>query len=277
MATKNRHMFELRLGKLGLILFVCGMSVLLFSMFLLGIVVGKHMDAFPERFSPGIADMIRSAFTSSAPEARKVKPSTEAAKTDLPAEGEENFDLTFYDTLGGKRGRAQAAKAADAIKAQPSEASEPVTASTGEMVLPKPFPKASGGAVGDAVPPVSGIDVKKKEPLTGKKTAVESPSGIPETASTKKASEAGNAAVKGYYEIQVAAHQDQKKAERMAEKLKPLGFAPRVVEKDLPGKGKWYRVIVAGFETKAKAKEAADRIDGKIRGVKCAIRSSGKE
>jgi hypothetical protein len=60
-------------------------------------------------------------------------------------------------------------------------------------------------------------------------------------------------------------------------KLKPLGLAPRVVEKDIPGKGKWYRVIVSGFETKAKARAAADRIDEKIRGVKCAIRSTGKE
>jgi hypothetical protein len=50
-----------------------------------------------------------------------------------------------------------------------------------------------------------------------------------------------------------------------------------VVEKDLPGKGKWFRVMVVGFETRAKAKAAADRIDGKIRGVKCAIRSTGKE
>ncbi len=54
MAAKNRRMFELRLGKLGLILFIGGMSLLLFSMFLLGVVVGKHMEAYPERYSSGL-------------------------------------------------------------------------------------------------------------------------------------------------------------------------------------------------------------------------------
>jgi hypothetical protein len=35
-------------------------------------------------------------------------------------------------------------------------------------------------------------------------------------------------------------------------------------------------VIVGGFENREKAKATADRIAGKVRGVKCVIRSSGK-
>ncbi len=32
---------------------------MLFSMFLLGIIVGKHMEAYPERYSSGMAELIR--------------------------------------------------------------------------------------------------------------------------------------------------------------------------------------------------------------------------
>jgi cell division septation protein DedD len=60
----------------------------------------------------------------------------------------------------------------------------------------------------------------------------------------------------------------------MMEKLSPLGFTSRVVMKELPVKGTWFRVIVGGFENREKAKAAADQIAGKIRGVKCVIRSS---
>jgi hypothetical protein len=80
MAVKNRRMFELKLGKLGLILFVGGMSLLLFSMFFLGIVVGKHMEAYPERFSSGAAGLIGDRLFSSAPQTGKAAPSADAGK-----------------------------------------------------------------------------------------------------------------------------------------------------------------------------------------------------
>jgi cell division septation protein DedD len=276
MAAKNRHMFELRLGKLGLILFVGGMSLLLFSMFFLGIVVGKHMEAYPERFSPGVAELIRDRLFASAPQTGKAAPSTEAGKRDVPAGGEESFGLTFYETLGGKKGGAQAAKTAGAVKDQPPETSAPIPVPTGKPALPEPSAGSAGGAVGNMAPPVSGGDGKKTNPLPEKKAAMESgakvsaamPAGIP--------TDGRATPEKGRFEIQVAAYQESRKAEQMMEKLSPLGFTSRVVMKELPGKGRWFRVIVVGFENREKAKAAADRIAGKIRGVNCVIRSSGK-
>jgi len=117
-------MFELRLGKLGLILFIGGMSLLLFSMFFLGIVVGKHMEAYPERFSSGAAGLIRDRLFVSAPQTGKANPPAEAGKQDELAGGEENFGLTFYDTLGGKKGGMAAGKTVGA-KDQPPEKSTP--------------------------------------------------------------------------------------------------------------------------------------------------------
>ena len=80
----------------------------------------------------------------------------------------------------------------------------------------------------------------------------------------------------GRFQIQVAAYQESGKADQVAQKLMSLGFASQVMMKDLPGKGRWFRVIVGGFKTREKAKAAADRITGKIRGVKCVILSSAK-
>jgi cell division septation protein DedD len=278
MAAKNRHMFELRLGKLGLILFVCGMSLLLFSMFFLGIVVGKHMEAYPERFSPGVAELIRDRLFASAPQTGKAAPSAEAGKRDVPAGGEESFGLTFYETLGGKKGGAQAAKTTGAVKDQPPETSAPVPVPTGKPALPAPAAGSAGGAVGNTDLPVPGRegDGKKSTPLPEKKAAMESgtkvsaamPAGIPADGRTTLE--------KGRFEIQVAAYQESRKAEQMMEKLGPLGFASRVVMKELPGKGRWFRVIVGGFENREKAKVAADQIAGKIRDVKCVVRPSGK-
>ena len=271
-------MFELKLGKLGLILFIGGMSLLLFSMFFLGIIVGKHMEAYPERFSPGMAELIRDRLFASAPQTGKAAPSTEAGKRDVPAGGEESFGLTFYETLGGKKGGTQAAKKAGAAKDQPPETSAPVSVPTGKPSLPEPSAGSAGGAVGHTDLPVPGRegDGKKTNPLPEKKAAMESGAKVSAAMPVGIPTDGRAIPEKGRFQIQVAAYQESRKAEQMMEKLSPMGFASRVVMKDLPGKGRWFRVIVGGFENREKAKAAADQIAGKIRGVKCVILSSGK-
>jgi len=49
--SKNVHAFELKLGKRALILFVIGMSCLLFIVFLFGVTIGKNIDTYPEKYS----------------------------------------------------------------------------------------------------------------------------------------------------------------------------------------------------------------------------------
>ena len=269
-------MFELRLGKLGLILFIGGMSLLLFSMFFLGIVVGKQMEAYPERFSSGAIGLIRDRLFVSTPQAGKATPSAsvEAAKRDEPAGGEENFGLTFYDTLGGNKGRA-AGNTVGAMEDQLSEKSAPFPVVTGKPPLSEPSAVSSAGVVGNMAAPVGGGDGKKPNPLPERKPAADSGSMIPVAIPTGVAAGREGIPGEGRFEIQVAAYQDRQKAEQTSEKLKPLGFGSRVVMKDLPGKGRWFRVIVGGFENREKAKAASDQIAGKIRGAQCVIRSAG--
>jgi len=278
MAAKNRRTFELTLGKLGLILFIGGISLLLFSMFLLGIVVGKHMEAYPERYSAGMAEMIYDRLFASAPQRGKMPPSAESDAKSEPAGGEEGFGLTFYDTLAGKKGGTPTGKTAGALKDMPLETSAPPPALTGKPVMTAPSAASAGGTIGNPDLPVPGREggEKKTNPLPGKKAAMESGAKVSAAMPAGMAPDGGATPEKGRFEIQVAAYQESRKAEQMIEKLSPLGFAARVVMKELPGKGTWFRVIVGGFENREKAKAAADQIAGKIRGVKCVIRSSGK-
>lgn len=271
-------MFELRLGKLGLILFIVGMSLLLFSMFFLGILVGKHMEAYPERFSPGVAGLIRDRLFASAPQTDEAAPSAQAGKRDVPAGGEESFGLTFYETLGGKKGGTQAAKTAGAVKDLPPETSAPVSVPTGKAALSEPSAGSAGGAVGNTDLPAPGREGggKKTYPLSEKKAAMEPGTKVSAAKPVGMPADGRAAPEKGRFQIQVAAYQESGKAEKMMEKLGPLGFSSRVAMVDLPGKGRWFRVIVGGFESRKKAKKAADQIAGKIRGVKCVILSSLK-
>jgi cell division septation protein DedD len=58
MTSKNVRVFELKLGKRALILFIAGMSCLLFVVFLFGVTVGKDIDTYPEKYSRGFRGMM---------------------------------------------------------------------------------------------------------------------------------------------------------------------------------------------------------------------------
>jgi cell division protein FtsN len=255
-------MFELRLGKPGLILFICGMSLLLFSMFLLGIVVGKHMDAYPERYSPGIPELIRGPLLGSAPKAETVSPqSMKEGEKNEPDGGDEKFGLTFFDTLGGKKGGTPAGIPDGAEKDRPPGTSATPAGPAESPAMSGASTSTPGIASGKTAVPVPGreeVGKKQAPPAEGAPAA--------ETAAQGK----------GRYEIQAGAYRETKKAEQLVQKISSLGFSVRVVTKELPGKGRWFRVIVGGFESRAKAREAADKLAGKISGLKCVIRPSGR-
>jgi cell division protein FtsN len=58
MASKNVRVFELKLSKRALILFILGMSCLLFVVFLFGVTVGKNIDTYPEKYSRGFGGVM---------------------------------------------------------------------------------------------------------------------------------------------------------------------------------------------------------------------------
>ena len=268
MAMKNRRIFELRLGKVGLLLFICGMSLLLFSSFLIGVVVGKHMEAYPERYSSGLTELIRD---------RMLASPTKAGEKDVQEVREEKFGLTFYETLGGEKGGAAVGGRNGDAKSKtaevpPSQVVPPADVPGADAPAP-----ASGEAASKTAPTVPTAEGALKKPpppaerQTGEAGAQKPPiAPVPATPKVKVEAPADT----GRFEIQAAAYREKKQAEQLAKKLTDLGFSAHVVTKDLPEKGRWYRVVAGGFESREKATEAAGQMAGKIRGLNCVIRAT---
>lgn len=103
MAANNVKRFEFRLGKWGLTLFAGGMSLLVFFAFLFGVRVGKEIDAYPEKYSWGIAKQLlgMAGLAENGGRAKTVVAVREAGK-DRPANENAEYDLSFYDTLSRK-------------------------------------------------------------------------------------------------------------------------------------------------------------------------------
>jgi len=76
--------------------------------------------------------------------------------------------------------------------------------------------------------------------------------------------------------VQVGSYRDKDKAEQVASKLKSLGYAPRLVPMELPGKGKWYRLTIGGFASHDKAAEAVTIVGKNVGGSKGFIRPEGE-
>lgn len=269
MTVKNRRVFELRLGKVGLIVFISGMSVMLFSMFLLGIIVGKHMEAYPEQYSSGMAELIRDRILAAVSKQEKGASLAEDEEKNGPAGGGADFGLTFYDTLGGKKGGAAAGVQTGAAIHKPSDTPVKQPSPSGSVAETRSPLAMRGETMGETAPPVPAGEGEgaKPNPRPGGTTARENGMRNPPAGETKLQG-------KGRFEVQVAAYREKSQAEQLAKKIAAIGFSPRVVMKELPEKGRWFRVIVGGFESRGAAQEAAGKMTGKIRGLKFVIRSS---
>ena len=223
MTVKNRRVFELRLGKVGLIVFISGMSVMLFSMFLLGIIIGKHMEAYPERYSSGITDLIRDGLLAAVSKQEKVaSPAADQEKKDAPAGEGADFGLTFYDTLGGKKGGAVAGAQTGAAKYKTSDISAEQASPAGSAAETGSPMAMHGGTTGETAPPVRVGE--------GEGAGMNPPrGGAPAREGGRQKPPEGETELqgKGRFEVQVAAYRERSQAEQLVKKIAANGiFAP---------------------------------------------------
>jgi cell division septation protein DedD len=277
MTVKNRRLFELRLGKLGLVLFGCGMSLLMFTCFLMGLMVGKNMDAYPERYATGIPEMIRDRWLSAfARDDKAALLAAERKKSDDLENDKGEFGLTFYRTLGGEKEGTSDNSTADVrgkIKETSPDKAIPRANPTGTAAPSLTSVEGVSNKTGQR--PQTGEDNPKKQIPEALLAARESGGQEPSVSPTPKSKTDGEApSGKGRFEIQAAAYREKRQAEQMVKKIMALGFSPYTVAKQIPEKGLWHRVIVGGFENREKAKEAAAQITDKVGGLRCVIRAS---
>jgi DedD protein len=273
MTVKNRRVFELRLGKLGLTLFIGGMSLLLFSFFLIGVVVGKNLETYPERYSTGIAELIGNRLFTIQPQAGKTAlPEAEPAAKEEPAGQDAEVVPTGSEPPGGKKGMIAPEGPPATVEEKAAEADARQTLPSGGALRPEKAPPASVVGETHRLPPGAEREgaAKKAVPVPEGKPAVDS--GV------KKPTVAEIAAPpQGGYEIQAAAYRERAQADQLVKKFADSGFSSQVVAKEIPGKGQWFRVIIGGFENREKAQAAADQLTGKVRGLKCVIRPALKK
>jgi|GEM_PF-176543 len=281
MVTKNRRAVELKLGKLGLLLFVGGMSALLFSAFLLGLLVGEHLDAYPERYPDGLVDLVRGRFSglALAPQKQTAPPAGEERANSGGHVSEEGaFDLTFYKTLGDKKNgndNSEDPEISDGVKSGRAVAA--AVPSTKNNPLSDKTPPPVGGVSGNAATAKSALANRVSGGETGKPVLPEqkklhAESAFPESSPLPGGADSEKTVKKGNFQVQVAAYRDVNQAKKMEKRLKSLGFTVMTVPKDIPGKGRWLRVIAIDFANRQKAESAAVQIAGKIKGVQCIIR-----
>ena len=113
----------------------------------------------------------------------------------------------------------------------------------------------------------------KNQPLTEKKMVETPPPQIdlPQPKIEAKEVDAPVAASKQSFIIQAESLKDKAKATQIHKTVAKLGYPSKIVKVDIKGKGTWYRVIATGFETKAQAQAAADKITQKTK-TNCIIR-----
>ncbi len=103
MRPQRMKEFEFRLGKLGLVLFVIGISFLLFLTFVTGVMVGVNMEGNPDQISQGIPGIIKQKVGRSQPgETGEAEKGEEGKKGGAADKGD--FKLTFFDTLSKGKG-----------------------------------------------------------------------------------------------------------------------------------------------------------------------------
>lgn len=253
MAIRNQKNFELRLGRQGILLFVTGMSVLLFAVFIFGIMVGIHIDAYPEKIAQ-ILPAIISRQLHHPPataekivvvrEETKVPPAAEAsiAVAPLPDPFVAKEDLP-KETAGGEEMKADLAVTPAAVGKTPGTPPIPVAVKEQRApVKPSVNVPVEKNPVSNARPPASKADAGDSASIAGRK-----------------------------YLVQVASFKSQHAAKQFSNKIKPLGFKPRVAMVELPQKGKWFRVIIDGFVSRDEAKKAIGVLEKNIKGLNSVV------
>lgn len=239
--AKNTRKFQFVLGRTGFIAFILGMAALVVVFFLLGIKMGAYLDTYPEKLAS------------------------------LP------FEVVRY--LGLDEESRQASKEQAALlaeKRQPplqeadrkQEPGQQTAESTGAPV--NTGENTTGNLLQKQVvqPPAETINSPTNPPVVrGSEVAMPVPAMNLEAAKPKV-----EPAVN--YLIQVVAFREMEKARRYSEEINRIGYKSEVESFEQADSGAWFRVVIRNFETAEAARKVASRLNERLKGVNCVVRTS---
>lgn len=242
MGSGNVKKFELKLERTGVIIIVIGMTILLVLSFIVGVGVGKNIDDYPGKIS-SFPQRVLALFWRPAKIVEQPQPAEVKQMKPKPEEG--NMDLAFHKALTSQK--LPSIQPAPAVEAIP------------EVPPVDELPKAENSPQKEEIPEPK-IQLSEKAPVENKLKIKETPAPANPAASS--------------FLIHVTSLKDKAKASQINKTIIALGYSSKVVKVDLKGKGTWYRVIVTGFGTKAKAQVAAGRISKKVK-TNCVVWPAG--
>jgi DedD protein len=221
-AHRMKEKYDLSLDNRQIGSLLIGGIVVLGAVFVLGVVVGKKLGA--------------SERAQSAPDLMSALDRADAAVR------VSDESLTFPDELTKKVDpprESPSAKKPEPPKEPPKP--EPKKADDGEKALAEatedPAPHPDGKVEEAAVP------TRTSNKDAGLKEAIARATAKPETAPN------------GPYTLQLSASQSKEEADSFAQHLRDKGYAPYIIQAQVPGRGLWYRVRMGSFASK----DAANR------------------
>lgn len=248
-----KEKYELALDNKQIVSLLIAGIVVMGTVFVLGVVVGKNL-AGPQR-AGGAADLL-SALDEKAAAMEQVR--TEPK-------------LTFQDELTKKSAPETARAGAGESKALAENRGSvdnrvgPASRSAGSGPLPAPPPPeppdAADQIVGatERLPAERGLVTEKGQgpqpevAVSPKPEAASGKNRVKEAIARAEKKSAEPPAPTGAFTLQLAASQARADADRFASRLRERGYAPYVVESDVPGRGRWYRVRMGRFVSKEAA------------------------
>ena len=249
MGSGNIKKFELKLGRTGLIIVICGMSILLCLSFILGVGVGKNMDTYPEKIS-SVPQQVLAFFWRPA----RIESSQKNIENRQTQSEKGNMNLAFHNALTGDK--VLSIQQAPGLEKRPDDGIVENQKAKPEM------PSTDTSERKDAVP-------SKKE--AAGQLAADQEKSRPETNFKIKETQDPVNETGLSFVIHVASLKDKTKANQIQKTVVALGYMAKVTKADIKGKGTWYRVIATGFKSKALAQTAADKISKKVK-TNCIIR-----
>jgi cell division septation protein DedD len=137
MTTKNTRRFEFKLGRIGVIVFLLGISGLLFGVFLLGVTVGKNIDTYPEKIARFLPDKLNARLGLPPGAEEPVLAARDQMKQEKP---EPDLQMTFHDRLvKGKQEKVPSPSPEPVIpEVQPKPAAPALVVEKAQPVKEKP-------------------------------------------------------------------------------------------------------------------------------------------
>lgn len=220
---RMKEKFDLSLDNRQIVSLLIAGLVVLGAVFVLGVVVGKKLAANPQA---GKAPDLLTALDD---------------KATAMDEMRKDASLTFQDTLTTPE--PQKVAVAD-VKPEPKVVEAPKV-ETPKIEAPKVEPKAE-------TPPVEAAKVEEKKIEEAAVPTRTHDGGLKDAFANlnKKATPPVEAAPNGKFTLQLSATQTKDEALRFAAKLRDSGYAPYIVEAQVPNRGTWYRVRMGSFPSR---------------------------